>query len=280
MALAKPAKLQPKQYRTINAAVPGYASGNQLAQLALQILRYKPDVVVIVDGYADLMLPSGEQAAEIPQLEEYLDSAPTYFRAYLNRFLEPVADNSQLVQIVSNRWLDPQNFQQSSKFYLNEDLDNLVNYLPEDEVELEKRVNRYYENHFQILKLCTAAQIPLIMVTQPEITGQNPKQLTEAEGAIASQLGREYIQTVKNIYPQFRAVNQKLADAFPQNVRAVNSYDLSDKYPSPSFIDPIHLTDEANQQVAEEIYYAVAALSKLQVQPRQPSTPTESQEVR
>ena len=36
-ALKKTSKLKQANYRVINAAVPGYASGNQLAQLALQV---------------------------------------------------------------------------------------------------------------------------------------------------------------------------------------------------------------------------------------------------
>ncbi|MGL5077680.1 MAG: SGNH/GDSL hydrolase family protein, partial [Waterburya sp.] len=51
-------KIKSGQYRVINAAVPGYASGNELAQLALEVLKYKPDLIVVLNGYEDLMLPS------------------------------------------------------------------------------------------------------------------------------------------------------------------------------------------------------------------------------
>lgn len=273
-ALAKPAKIKSGQYRVVNAAVPGYASGNELAQLALQILNYNPDVVIVLDGYADLMLAGSEKAVDIPQLEEYLDNEFAYFRAYVSRLLEPIENNSYLVQSIQNRLLDPEN-PQNTDFYLKDEPEDLVNYLPENEEELAQRVNRYYNNHQQILKLCAAAQIPVIFATQPEITGQDPSRLTEKEGSVTTQLGREYIQTVKNAYPEFIAANQKLANTFPYNVRAVDSYNLSDKYPSPSFIDPTHLTDEANQQVAEQLYYAVAALPKLQIEPSKP--PVKSQ---
>lgn len=48
--LAKPAQIKSGNYRVINVAVPGYASGNQLAQLALKIFKYQPDLIVILDG--------------------------------------------------------------------------------------------------------------------------------------------------------------------------------------------------------------------------------------
>ena len=65
--LAQPAKIKPGNYRIINAAVPGYASGNEMAQVALEILQYKPDLIVVLDGYQDLMLPSDRQATTIPK---------------------------------------------------------------------------------------------------------------------------------------------------------------------------------------------------------------------
>ena len=58
----KPPRIKQGKYRVINAAVPGYASGNELAQLALQLLNYKPDLVIVLDGYTDLMLSSSEKA--------------------------------------------------------------------------------------------------------------------------------------------------------------------------------------------------------------------------
>ena len=54
-AIAKPSKIKSGNYRVINAAVPGYASGNELAQVALEILKYQPDLIIILNGYSDLM---------------------------------------------------------------------------------------------------------------------------------------------------------------------------------------------------------------------------------
>ena len=268
LAQAKPAKIKQGKYRVVNAAVPGYASGNELAQLALQILNYKPDLIIVLDGYADLMLPSAEQAVQIPQLEEYLDNAPTYFRAYVSQAIEPLENKSYLAQIVQNQVLDPQKPQQKSSFVLHETTSNLVQHLASDRDELQQRLNRYVEHQKQILNLCAAARIPLIVALQPEITGRNPSKLSQAESAVATQLGREYIKKVKDTYPLFAQANAKLANAFPQNLKALNLYNLSDKYPTPSFIDAIHLNEEANQQVAEQLYYAISSMPKMQIVPK------------
>jgi hypothetical protein len=272
-ALAKPPKIKLGQYRVINGAVPGYASGNEIAQFALQILKFKPDVVIILDGYADLMLPGQEKAVQIPQLEAYLNDAPSYFRAYISQLVEPLESKSYLAKVVQNRWLTPKKSTHKTDFLLKEQLPNLAQHLPADEAELQKRVERYVQNHQQILSLCAGSHIPLIVATQPEITGRSPSKLTPTEGEIATTLGRQYIKKVKETYPLFVEANQKLAKTFPHNMKALDLYHLDDKYPSPSFIDAVHLNETANEQVAEQLYYAIATFPKMQIAPKEPPKP-------
>ena len=269
-ALAKPAQLKSGKYRVINAGVPGYTSGNELAQLALSILQYKPDLIVILDGYPDLMLTSGEKATEIPQLDEFLDNEATDFRVYLSQLVQPLRDYSYLVRIIQDQVLVPKSSEDEATLLFNEKLDNLAQHLPEDEAELERRVDRYFQHHKQIVSLCAGARIPLIIATQPEFTGRDATKLSEQEGAIATQLGRDYLRKVKDTYPQFIAASQKLGKAFPHNVKAISLYHLTDKYPTPSFIDAVHLTDEANKIAAEQLYYAISSLPKMQEVPRNP----------
>ena len=269
-ALAKPAKLKSGNYRVINASVPGYASGNELAQLALSILQYKPDLIVILDGYPDLMLTSAEKATEIPQLDKFVDNETTNFRVYLSQLVQPLRDYSYLVRILQEQVLLSESSEEKESLLFNEKLDNLAQYLPEDEAELERRVNRYYQHHKQIVSLSAGARIPLIIATQPEFTGRDATKLSEEEGEIATQLGRNYIQKMRDIYPQFSAAGEKLGKAFPHNVKAISLYNLTDKYPTPSFIDAVHLTDEANKIAAEQLYYAISSLPKMQEVPRNP----------
>ncbi|MDJ0531332.1 MAG: SGNH/GDSL hydrolase family protein [Xenococcaceae cyanobacterium MO_207.B15] len=272
-ALAKPSKIKSGNYHVINAAVPGYASGNGLAQLALQILSYKPDLVIVLDGYQDLMLDSKESAVQIPLKKVELDDAPSYMRASVGKLLQPLEDKSYLVKILQDSVLTPQVSNQEKAILFNEPGNYLTAYAPQDQAELQRRVDRYFKNHKQMVNLAAGAGIPVIMATQPEITGRNPAKLTPTEGEITTQLGREYINTIKENYPRFVAVNQYLAKIFPQNVTAINLYNLNDKYPSPSFIDAIHLTDNANTMVAEQLYYAIASLPKMQIVPRIPPKP-------
>jgi lysophospholipase L1-like esterase len=274
----KPPRIKQGKYRVINAAVPGYASGNQLAQLALQLLNYKPDLVIAVDGYSDLMLTSSQKAIDLPELQNYLAAKPNNVKSYVSQVLQPLEDKSYVVKIAKDKWLDAPDPNKQSNFLLTESTENLVRYLPQDDKELQARIDRYAQNHKQILALCAAAKIPLIVASQPEITGRDPSKLTPQEGSIVTQLGRSYIRKIKDNYPKFIAANQQLAKIYPYNVKAVDLYSFNtkeDNYPTPTFIDEIHLTDEANQSVADRLYYAISAFPKMQVVPKVPTKPLE-----
>ena len=270
-SLAKPSKIKSGNYRVINAAVPGYASGNELAQLALKILKYKPDLIVVMDGYVDLMLPSVEKVTPAPPTETDPQTEPNTVGAYIDRLLEPIQKNSYLVKAVQNYRQNSAKTDKPAEFLFEEQTSNLVRYLPTDESELQKRVDRYVENQKQILSLSAAAQAPLIVALQPEITGRDASLLTPTEGEIATELGRTYIRRMREDYPVAIAASQALAKAYPKNLKVIDMYRMSDKYPSPSFIDPIHLNEEANKKVAEQLYYAISSLQKMQVSPQQPA---------
>lgn len=271
--LAKPAKIKPGNYRVINAAVPGYASGNELAQVALQILKYKPDLIVVLDGYEDFLLSSDREAVQAPTIDSKEQNKPTSFVSYVSRAIEPIENKSYVAKIAQDRWLKGKQEDSEQDLVLREKTSNLVHHLPQSEAELQKRVDLYIDRQKQILNLSAAARIPLVVAIQPEITGRNPSQLTDAEGKIAKDLGRTYIKQVRDSYPILIEATQKLAKAFPKNMKALDLYQLTEKYPSPSFIDQIHLNEAANQKVAEQLYYAISSLPKIQLTPTEARPP-------
>jgi hypothetical protein len=266
--LAKPPKIKPGKYRIINAAVPGYASGNELAQIALQVLKYQPDLIIMLDGYQDLMLPSDRKATQIPASKIAPDEELDSLGAYLDRMIEPLLKESYLAQVTAKYWDKSQPKDVKADFLLDEQTSNLVKHLPQNEPELNHRIARYVEHQKQILNLSTAAQVPLLVAIQPEITGRNPSKLNSTEGQIITELGRTYIEKVRKDYPAFTKASFKLAKSFPNNLKVLNLYQLTDKYPSPSFIDPIHLSEVANEKVAEQLYYGIASMSRMQIKPQ------------
>ncbi len=260
---ALPLAIKPGKYRVINAAVSGYTSGNQLAQLAVEILPYKPDAIVVLDGYHDLMLPSSEKLSDIPELEKYINDPLIHFRAYLSQVFQPVFHYSYLARTIKS-WVDykPPLVAQTS-LVLTEEIKPIEKYLPQDKKELNRRVERYFDNHKQIARLCAGARIPLTIALQPEITGHNYSKLSPVEKEIVVQLGRKYIQKIKSNYPAFVASSHRLQKYLPKNIQFVNFYNHSDKLPVPIFNDAIHLTDSANAAIAKQLFETIIASPKM-----------------
>lgn len=263
-----PAKIYPKKYRVINAAVPGYTSGNSLAQFALAIFPYQPDMIVIIDGYADLMLPSSQAKADIPKVDEFLQDASGHYRTYLNQSFQHWLDQTYLVKTLGQIAFRPQPTLAQSSLIVPSETRSLEQYLPPDQKELNLRLKRYQENHKQLVRLAAVAQVPVIIATQPEITGRKFDKLSPQEKVIVNELGQGYREKMPKTYQKLVLVNQQLAKAFPKNVTVLNLYNLNPNLSKPMFLDPIHLTENANTYMAEKLYYTLTDWEKIQIIPQ------------
>jgi lysophospholipase L1-like esterase len=261
-------KIREGQYRVINAAVPGYTSGNQLAQLALQILPYQPDAIVVLDGYADLMLPSSETQSEIPQIDNFLGDASEHFRASISQSLTQLFQSFYLAKAVNSALFKSEaSLTQKTLVVNGRDL-SLAKYLPQDDAELVRRVARYQDNQKQLIGLCARAGIPVILGLQAEITGRPLETLSQAEKTIREQLGQDYTQKMPAAYGKIIQASQQLAKTFPNRVKVLNFYNLDKSFPTPTFLDAIHLTEKGNAVVAEKLYQTVASTEKIQIIPQ------------
>ncbi len=266
-ALKLPPQIREGSYRVINAAVPGYTSGNELAQLALQILPYSPDAVVVLDGYADLMLPSHKTQTDIPEIEGFLNSAPGHFGVYLARQLQHTVGDMYLIKAIQYWILRPQPSVSQMSLVGVEQTAPLDKHLAVEPTELARRVERYQNLHKQMLKLTTGASIPLVIAVQPEITGKENNMLAPSEQKILQELGATYRQRVQGSYTELVKTAQQLEEAFPKNVKTLNLYKLYENFPNRAFYDAVHLTEEGNVQLAERLYQTLTTLPKLQVTP-------------
>jgi hypothetical protein len=265
-ALQKKPKIREGKYRVINAAVPGYTSGNQLALVILEILAYKPDLIIVLDGYGDLILPSGEFGASIPKRDEFMTDASKHFATSASHSIQQLFKDTYLVKASQLFFLNPQPTIAQKTIVLDPDGKSLGSYLPPNEEELNLRVQRWQKNHKQLIRLSAGSQIPVVMAIQPEITGRS--QPSAPDNQIISALGNDYIEKVKQDYPKFVEGGKQLEKAFPNNVKFLNFYNLNDKFPENTFVDAIHLTPEANKEMAEQMYYAIIGLKKMQIIPK------------
>lgn len=261
-----PAKIQPKQYRVINAAVPGYASGNSLAQFALDIFRYQPDMILVINGYEDLILPSQQAKSDIPKVDEFLGDAQGHFRSYLSQSFRHWLDQTYVVKAIDKFIFNPE--PSLAHNILSNDGKSLSQSLPDNQEELDARVQRYQENQKQLIRLAAAAGIPVIIATQPEITGRPLETLSPQEKLIRDQLGRDYLEKMPQAYNKFVQANQQLAQTYPKNVKVLNFYNFNESLSEPMFFDHTNLNPQANTVLAEKLYYTMTSWDKIQIIPQ------------
>jgi lysophospholipase L1-like esterase len=266
--LALPPKIRPGTYRAIDAAVPGYTSGNHLAQFALEILPYKPDAIVVLGGYTDLMLPANETATTIPKLDRFLSDPAKHYWASLSQSAREWTANLALTRMVHAWTLEPEASLAARTLGIWDENKPLVQHLAPDDAELERRIQRYRENYQQLIQLCAGAGIPLVLALQPEITGRSPEAMTGPEREIVEELGQDYQQRIQAGYDQLARVHDQLKKAYPNNVYIYNFYKLYEKMPDRAFEDPIHLTEAANEELAKRLYDGLTSIPKMQVIPK------------
>jgi hypothetical protein len=273
-ALALPPRIRDGQYRVINAAVPGYTSGNELAQLVQQVANYQPDSLLVLDSYADLILPSDHMAVGIPGLEAALQNQrPSLLTRAKNRIGQWFLNRSA-VRLVEYYGMGVRAEKNTSAQSLNLVSANtttgstvaLSTQLAPDKAELDKRTQRYRQHLLQMVRWAAGTQKPLMIALQPEISGRSQKSLTPEEKAILSDLGKGYSDPVNIGYTQLANAANEAAKAFDK-VKVLNFYHLFDSFQGQAFQSPTTLTDAGNEYLAEQLYGAIATHFALSPQP-------------
>jgi len=264
-AMALPARIRESRYRVINAAVPGYISSNELSHLSLKILAYQPDFVVLVHGYADLLLPSTQEGVDIPGGEALLTNAPAHFFSEISQSVQHWIYQSFLIRGFQYWILRPQD---AIHQFIPPAFDEttLTQRLTTEEAELKRRITRYQNNIRQVARLTSAAKVPLLLALQPEISHRNPARLSPREKKILSQLGGSYPTRAKAGYEQLQPVLGQVKREFPKGVLPLNLNDAYADFAGDAFQDAIHLTDEANTVLADQLYEQIS--KQLLVQPK------------
>jgi hypothetical protein len=264
-ALALPPRIPDRQYRVINAAVPGYTSGNELARLMQQVVNYNPDMILVLNSYADLTLPSTESGADIPGLDEVLQGKGKETEAQIGDVVKGWFNDLYLVQGFQ-RFILRSPHTQDSGIMLNlmtANATTLDQALPADTAELNRRVDRYRSYMLQMARWSASTKKRLFIGIQPDITSR--QQMTQQEQAIAAQLGAGYADKIK-------AGHAKLLTAASQVAKSSATVELLDlqtlyaKSSKPAFQSPTSLTDEANQELAKQFYRAIG--KSLAIEPK------------
>ncbi|WP_103670364.1 GDSL family lipase [Pseudanabaena sp. BC1403] len=252
---ALPPRIRDGSYRVIAAAVPGYNSGNELALLAHKVMTYSPNALLILDGYEDLRSPSNQTAREIGNVEQMLRDPLAQYRQYQAQQFNNWLNSLYLVK-AWQKWVIPADISTFSSEYQVFNAEQLS----KDPKEIQKRVDRYLYNTQQMMRL--ANNIPTLIILQPEITGKQ-KSLTKEEEGILKSLGKEYSDRATNAY----MLSDQAFSKSPIKPKFVNFYQLFQNTSQQAFIDPIHLTEAANDVLAQKLYESTEQLFLVQPAP-------------
>ncbi|WP_194050864.1 SGNH/GDSL hydrolase family protein [Nodosilinea sp. LEGE 06152] len=269
-ALALPPRIRDGQYRVVNAAVPGYASGNDLAMLTQRVAAYNPDFVVVMGGYADLMLPSADRGSDVPGLEQYLTGERQSLGTQLSEQTQAWFDQLYVVQGVKRYALQRQQAAPRQAAPLNlysPTLDaTLSDRLPADQAELEQRIDRYGRHVRQMVSWAAANQKRLIIGIEPEISTRQQESITPEEAAILAELDNAYLEQMRTGFAGLATVANQ-ASQQSANAQVLNFYPIYENFAGQAFQSPAGLTDEAYTLISDRLYEAIASQVALQPQP-------------
>jgi lysophospholipase L1-like esterase len=268
-ALKLPPKIRDAQYRVINAAVPGYTSGNTLAQIS-QLLAYQPNAIVLLDGYSDLLSPQG--SATIPNLDSLTSNATSHLLTTVTTGLRQFFGQWYLAKTIPFWLTKPQTSIEDTVDPSQLGNGKLVDRLPKDDAELKQRTERYQANLQQLSHLAAGAKLPVFYALQPEISQRSATNISKAEKSQLDRLGPDYGQKMQKAYSQMQQVGEAVKKDNP-NLIVLNPKERIDRIKGDAFLDPVSLTSAGHQAIADQLYEAIAPRLQVQAKPFSGSAP-------
>lgn len=261
-ALQLPPKIRIARYRVINAAVPGFLSSNTLADFTTRLQPYQPDMVVLMNGYSDLL--SDQVAANLATdklaarpVRHLFGSMREGFQGFFNHLyltktlrywvLKPQPELAELVNPLS-------------------DGTALEQQLKADDAVKQARLDRYQAHLQQLANITGSSKIPLIVALTPELHQRDAAKQTEAEKTRLDALGDAYQQQIQADY---KRLNQAVIDvkSTRSNLIPVPLNKALNEVEGEAFRDTIHLTDAAQTAISDRLYQTIAPMLQVQSKP-------------
>jgi hypothetical protein len=260
--MTRAVRIPDRQYRVVNAAVPGYASGNDLAYLLQHVANYSPDMILLLNGYDDLLLPSDRSGAEIPGLERVLAGQRDHWGAQVTGAIAHGFNSLYLVK-AAQRWILRRDSKPDPELVRSLNLNAtdlpIAQSLAANSSELDQRVARYQNHVLQMVRWSSAAKKRLIIGIQPEITGYGTVKPTAEETSLLNQLGKPYGEQVQSGYDKLATAATRAAQG-SANAKVLNLYGMfGEAGKGGMFVSPTGLTEQGNQALAERVYRAIVA---------------------
>ncbi len=260
-ALRLPPKIREGQYRVINAAVPGYLASNVQSQLSS--LDYQPDIVVLIDGYSDLLAPSDRPVATLSSVDNLLSDASGHFLSSLGNNLNGFLNHLYLIK-AWNAWIIKPNPRSELLADTSNTTGSLTDRLSTDPDELQKRIDRRTRALVGIEKLTSLRKIPFVVGIQPEVS--QLKSPSSDDTKILKDLDNGYPKLIQDQYAKL-IQSQKTV----KGITSLSFQDAIDKASSTKgdshlFYDAIHPRIPLIKTIATTIQTTIGP--QLQVQPK------------
>jgi hypothetical protein len=261
--LKKPPKIRAANYRVINAAVPGYLSSNTLVDFIMRLQQYQPNMVILMDGYGDLLSPADRAAATLP-IEQLAAHPIAHFGASIREAVQGLFNHLYLTKTLRYWILKPQPEIQQLVHPLGGP-QPLSEQLPDDPAQLNQRIDRYGRSLAQLANFTRSRKIPLLVALSPELHQRQPTKHTAAETQRLKALGTAYQNKIQTGY---QALEKAISQVKSQhsNVIPVPLAPTLNQLDGEVFQDTIHLTDEAQSAISDRLYQTIVPM--LQVNPK------------
>ena len=231
-----------------NFGVISFISEQELSLLVHTVVDYEPDLVIVYDGGNDVYIPFSYDPRP-----GYPHNFITYEERYLRGFGESASFASSLATLLDKSHLINRIFRPSILSYRVpiEEIREEVGYRSERwEVSV---VEKYIENIEKMCKVAEAFEFTFALILQPLLHFKTPLVGNENNERVTG--GREFTEYTRRQYERIRMSMDNLRAEYSDDSRFLFS-DLSlafENYPRETFWDFIHVDDEGNRFVTQEI---------------------------
>ncbi len=261
--LKLPPKIADARYRVINAAVPGYLSSNTLADYTTRLQAYQPNVVVLMDGYEDLL--SDRAAGQLPT--DQLAAHPwAHLGGSLREGFQGIFNHLYITKALRYWVLKPEPKLEQLVNPLGADGKNLADQLSADANGLTPRIDRYQQNLAQLATLTQSTKTPFVVALSPELHQRETAKQTPAEKQRLAALGNSYQERVKTGYSALDRAIQTVKSKH-SNLIIVPLAKTLNQVDGEAFRDTVNLTDNAQIAVSDRLYQTISPMLLVKPKP-------------
>lgn len=246
-------RFQGRDVEVINAGIVSSVSRQAIVYLLFTVLEYQPDVVILYDGFNDLMLPLNyESRPNFPYNFQTVEAAwEEYRREHRSPLWRLVLDRSRLYRALRGR-LVSDGGSRNPGLLVGANAKSAPEVLADPEW-VDSHVGAYLSNWNQLIALSLAYGFEPVCILQPTAAFDQEhglKVLAEGYG-LDDVTARDWIEAIVLLYGQASRRIETLSREHQQYT--VTDFSRLLLPAEPHFWDIVHVYDESNEVVARGI---------------------------